>query len=363
MHLTRLKILFFTFIFTGLFSSEVEAQEDKSDCVIKLEQAQTKFDQGRIQDVEALITDCIRGTEFDKAEKTHALKLLTLTYLFLEEPELAEATMLHLLETSHEFVINQAIDPSVFINLYNKYRHDPLYSVGILAGGVVANPIVTQLNGTQDLNSDTRQVYTPLFGIRVGINGEYEFLDKFYASAGIYYASIKFQKIHESTQPFSNLTNEEAGFKGEESQTSMELPLLLQYHLVETRVLTPYVAAGVSPQFLISATYPGDALTNEIIDSAPVTSSTIDLIKDRNRFNVYAVGVVGLKYKIGEGFFNVQLRYSFGILQSTKEDSVLEPQDPNLLWDLGESTDGYRLQNLGISIGYTLHRYKPKKLR
>lgn len=120
------------------------AQEDKSDCVIKLEQAQTKFDQGRIQDVEALIIDCIESTEFEKADKTHALKLLTLSYLFLEEPEKAEATMLQLLETSHEFTINQAIDPSEFINLYTKYRTEPLYSIGLVGGGVIASPIVTR---------------------------------------------------------------------------------------------------------------------------------------------------------------------------------------------------------------------------
>lgn len=364
----RLKTLFFIFIFISLFSSvviaqeEVEAQEDKSDCVIKLEQAQAKFDQGRIQDVEALITGCIAGTEFDKAEKTQALKLLTLTYLFLEEPELAEATMLHLLETSHEFTVSQAIDPSEFINLYNKYRHDPLYSIGFLVGGVVASPIVTQLNSTQNLISDVRQIYNPLFGIRGGFNGEYEFKDKFYASAGIYYTSIKFQKFHESTLPLSNQSTD-AGFTGEEVQVSIELPILLQYHLIETRIFTPYVSAGISPQFLISAEYPGDALKNEIPGSAPVTSPSISLTNDRNRFNLYAVGVAGLKYKLGEGFLNLQLRYSFGIFQSSKESSALEPEDHNLLWDLSESSDGFRLQDLGVSIGYTIHRYKPKKLR
>lgn len=359
----KINKLVLIFLISSLQSGYLFAQEDKSDCVIKLEQAQEKYDQGRIQDVEPLIGECLAGTEFDKVEKTQALKLITLAYIFLEEPELAESTMLQLLETSHEFTVNQAIDPSGFINLYNKYRHDPLYSIGFLAGGVVATPIITQLNSTQDLNNDSRQTYTPLFAIRGGINGEYEFMDKFYASAGIYYSSIKFQKIHKSTQPFSALTNEEAGFQGDEGQTSIEIPLLLQYHLIENRKLTPYVSAGVSPSFLISANYPGDALKNEVPGSAPVAVQTISLINDRNRFNLSAVGLVGVKYKIGEGFLNVQLRYSFGIFQSSKEASALEPDDPNLLWELSESSDGFRLQDLGISIGYTKHFYKPKKLR
>lgn len=368
MHLTRLKTLFFVFIFTGLFSSvviaqeEVEAQEEKSDCVIKLEQAQAKFDQGRIQDVEALITDCIAGTEFDKADKTHALKLLTLTYLFLEEPELAEATMLHLLETSHEFTVNQAIDPSVFINLYDKYRNDPLYSIGFLAGGVAAIPIVTQLNSTQDLNNDSRQTYTPLIGFRLAVMGEYKLMDKIYANAGIGFNSIKFQKIHNSTKIFSGLEN--GGFEGTETQTSIELPIIIRYHIVESRSLKPYAGLGIAPQLLISASYPSDGLKNEVKGSADVTSNSIDdLIQDRNKFNLAVVATVGVKIKIGEGYINGQIRYSYGIFQSSKEKSALNPTDPNLLWDLGESSDGFKLHDLGISIGYTLHRYKPKKIK
>ncbi len=367
MHLTKIYRITAFFIIGSLYSGclfaqeEVKAEEDKSDCVIQLELAQSKYDQGRIQDVEELISTCIESGEFSKAEKTSALKLLTLSYLFLEEPELAESTMLGLLETSHEFEINEAIDPSEFINLYNKYRTEPLYSVGFMLGGIVANPIITELNGTPDLNNDSRQKYTPLFGIKGAINGEYKIYPKLYLHGELNYSSIKFQKSHPTKKIISE--TDLGGFEGEETHTSLGISLLAQYQFIDKKLIKPYVSLGVSPQFLVSAEYPGDALKYKIEGSADATSGNIGLDKDRKLFNLYAVAIGGLKYKIGEGFLNLQVRYSYGIFQSTKKESALAPDDPNLLWDLNESSDGFRMQDLAVSLGYTIHFYVPKKLR
>ena len=355
----------FVFVFLLFSSGFLMAQEEeKSDCLLKLEEAQNKFDQGRIQDIEPLIGQCLNGDEFDKAEKTQALRLLTLAYLYLEEPELADGIMLRLLENSHEFAINPAIDPSEFINLYNKFRTEPVYSVGLLFGAVYANPIITELNSTHDLNS-TRQFYVPRFGFRAAFNGEYKLTDNIIANPGIGFQTISFKKTHEIATSFSGIINEDAdeGFEGTETQTAIEVPLLVQYEITKFGVFTPFVSAGLSPQILISSKFPSDALSYTILGSAPVTSTTIDSTPDRNRFNLYAVAVAGLKIKLGEGFFTTQIRYSHGIFSSSKPVNSLTPDDPNLLWDLNESFDGFRLHDLGASIGYTLHIYKPKKLR
>lgn len=355
----------FIFVLLCFSSGYLFAQEEeKSDCLLKLEQAQNKFDQGRIQDVEPLIGICLEGDEFDKAEKTQALRLLTLAYLFLEEPELADGTMLRLLETSHEFAINPAIDPSEFINLYNKFRTEPVYSVGLIFGAVYANPIVTELNSTHDLNS-TRQFYVPRFGFRAAFNGEYKLTDNIIVNPGIGFQSISFKKTHEVATSFSGIIDEDQdiGFEGTETQIAIELPLLVQYKITEFRSITPFVSAGLSPQFLISSTFPSDALKYTISGSAPVTAVNVISTPDRNRLNLYAVAVAGLKFKLGEGFITTQIRYSHGIFSSSEADNSLNPDDPNLLWDLNDSFDGFRLHDLGASIGYTLHIYKPKKLR
>ncbi len=355
------RILLLLLLFSLLSSNLYAQEEDKSDCVLKLEQAQTMFDQGRIQDVEPLIGKCIAINEFDKVEKAQALKLLTLAYLFLEEPELAEANMLQLLNTNHEFAVNPSIDPSEFINLYEKFRHEPLLSVGVSVGALFTAPIITELNSTQDLNNDSRQSYSPKLGFRFGLNVEYKFATKLYANVGVSYQIANFQKTDESLKIITSTLN--GGFEAEETQNIVELPLLVQYHLIEKSNITLYASAGISPQFLLSSTFPSDAIKYELVGSAPVTSGTITLTSDRTRFNLSVVAIGGLKYKFGEGYFKAQVRYSHQILNASKSESSLTPSDPNLLWDFTESYDGFRLHDLGFSFGYTFHYYKPKKLR
>ncbi len=355
--------LFFPLLLLSFYSGILYAQEEKSDCVIKLEQAQSKYDQGRIQDVEPLIGKCLAEEGFNKTGKTQALKLLTLSYLFLEEPEKAGESMLKLLHTNHLFTVNSAIDPSEFINLYEKYRHAPLFSIGFLGGGVVSQPIITQLNSTHNLNNENRQVYTPLLGFRVGVNAEYKLKEKIYASVALNYSFIKFEKTHEATKAISNILTDEIGFEGIETQTSIELPLMAQYYIAQTNNLTTYVSLGLAPQIMLNANYPGETISYTVEGSASVTSQNIILTKDRNSFNLYAIAAGGLKLKVGEGFVHFQLRYSYGILQSAKEPSALVPSNPNLLWDFNESVDGFRLHNLSLSVGYTFDIYVPKKLR
>ena len=355
---------YYTLIILGLLAFTpiiLVAQDEKSDCVIKLEQAQTKYNQGRIQDIEGLIGDCLKNKGFEKADNVKALKLLTLSYLFLEEPEKAEETMLELLKTEHELAVNPAIDPSEFINLYEKYRNEPIFSVGGHLGVAFASPIITHLNGTQDLNNESRQSYAPLLGIRFGLNIEYKFKPRLYVIGGFNFQIIEFEKTHTALKIISGTEN--GGFEGAEEITSLEMPLMGLYHLMEKEKFTLYAGLGIAPQFLISETYQSDATTFSIEGSGSVTTGKVNITPNRGRFNLSALGVVGAKIKIGEGYLNVKLRYSQQVINSSKPESSLTPAVPNLLWDLTEAYDGFRLQDVGLSVGYTHNIYLPKKLR
>lgn len=347
-------------VFTLFVSRQVLAQEEeKSECVIKLEEAQQKYNQGRIQDVEPLIGKCVEGEEFNKADKTQAYKLLTLSYIFLKELELAEGTMLKLLETNHEFEINETVDPSEFINLYNKYRTEPLVSIGILGGAVVGQPVITSLNGAADLNGD-RQKYTPQIGFRVGLNAEYKLFDKWYANPGIGFTHMAIKKTFENDKVISD--EPLGGFEGVLNFNIIELPLLMQYQFLEGK-LRPYAVAGIVPQFFASASYPGDVTKNSIEGSADATQGTLSLNEDLNRFNFAVTIAGGVKFKAPAGFINARIRYNYGMINVFKSESGTDPSDPNLIWDLKESLDGFKIQDLSIYIGYTYHIYIPKKLR
>ncbi len=359
------KLLYIAFIIVFIlrvpYLYAQDETEDKSDCVLNLEKAQQQYDKGRIQDVEPLISKCLKNNEYEKIEKVQALKLLTLAYLFLEEPEQAEETMLTLLNTNHEFTTNPAIDPSEFINLYEKFRHDPLYNIGILGGVTLANPIVTKLNSTQNLNNSNRPSYTPLLSFSVGAYIEYEFKNRFYINGGLSFKNLSFKKNSPATKPITNSSN--GGFEGRENQSYIDLPLWGQYHIMENKGFTLYAGLGVAPQFLLSASFPGDAMSNAVEGSADATSNTISVTADRNRFNAAGIALAGVKLKAGEGYVNFQIKYGQQFLQNTKDASALTPENSNMVWDLSNATDGFRLHTLQITLGYTKNFYVPKKLR
>ncbi len=350
----------FSLLLFSFYSGAIYGQEEKSDCVIKLEQAQSKYDQGRIQDVEPLIGDCLADGGFNKTGKTQALKLLTLSYLFLEEPEKAGETMLKLLHANHLFTVNPAIDPSEFINLYDKYRHEPIFNIGGMFGTVFGSPIITDLNGTPDLNNDSRQSYSPLLGIKGDLFIEYKFKPKLYLLGGFSFQIIEFEKTHESQKIISGALN--GGFTGAEEVTSIEIPLLVQYHFWKKNKFTMYCALGVAPQLLLSESYQSDATTFEI-DGRLVTTNKIVLTPDRNRFNISAIGIIGAKMQLDEGYINLRVRYSQQVLNSSNPENSLTPSNPNLLWELTDAYDGFRLQDIGFSVGYTRNIFIPKKLR
>ena len=361
MWIKELKLIVFAALFFFVSSATLAQEEEKSECVLKLEQAQEKYNQGRIQDVEPLIGQCIRGDEFNKVDKAQALKLLTLSYIFLKEQELAEVSMLELLKANHEFEINETIDPSEFINLYNKYRSDPLLSVGVLGGVTFAQPIVRQLNSTQDVNESPRQSYTPKLGFRGGFNVEYRLTSKIFLNPGINITHVAFEKTNQALNTGTGTYYGE--FTGALGFNSLELPLFAQYQFLDGKV-RPYALAGVVPQLYTSASYPpGDATKNSIEGSPEVTSNSLNLSDDLKRFNLAVSLGAGLKVKVAGGFFNARLRYSYGLFTTFKESSALNPQNPDLLWELGESLDGFTIQDLSISIGYTYHIFIPKKLR
>lgn len=125
-------LLAFTLLIFSLFATNALAQEER--CTQNLEEAQLRYDEGRIQEVEPLVLNCLETNVFDKAQSVLALRLLILSAIFQNRDEKADGLMLELISTDHEFVPDEALDPTEFINLYNSYRTKPIFSVGIKGG-------------------------------------------------------------------------------------------------------------------------------------------------------------------------------------------------------------------------------------
>src|SRR6188768_1109623 len=115
-----------------LASSQVFGQETSS-CTQTLRLAQTTYESGRLHQLEEILSKCLNDG-FNQEERRQGYKLLVQSYIYLEEPEKADAAMLNLLSTDQFFRPNPDVDPAEFVSLFNRFRTKPLFRVGLKLG-------------------------------------------------------------------------------------------------------------------------------------------------------------------------------------------------------------------------------------
>lgn len=342
----------------------VFAQEESTDpCVQNIEIAQQRYDEGRIQDIQPLLLDCLEQGRYDKAQKSQVLRLLTLSYIFLEEDDKAEATMLELLHTNHEFQVNATIDPTEFINLHERFRYKPLFSVGGRYIFNLSQPIISGINSAASL-TNARPEYdlgVGLFGF--GINFEWEFADNFVLYPELQYKTMNVAKtdyvigvVNQNNEPYITIKN----------VTNMQwlsIPISVKYYFnfSNTRDLRLYANLGGSMDYLLSYNRSPDKNVAEFLE-APAIGESINGADDQNRLNFGVFAGGGITYKLGEGFVSLEARYQYSFTDVTQDPYVINPGNPKQLTTLVQD-DIYKLNHIAISLGYTLNIYIPKQLR
>ena len=353
------KILLLTIIFTSHLAM---AQEEVLDvCVQNIEIAQQRYDEGRIQDIQALLNDCLEGGTYTKAEQSQVLRLLTLSYIFLEDEEKAEATMLRLIQENHEFQVNAAIDPTEFINLHEQFQYKPVFNIGIKYIFNFAQPIVTDLNSSFNL-SETRPEYSTDFSfVGFGASFEWEFYENLVLYPEIHYKNmsvtntIKNDGVLETTDYMTAINSED--------QTWFSLPVSVKYNFEFPSIpkLGAYVNLGGSLDYLLKSNRTSDG-TTLALKNAPVVGFNTISTQDKNRLNYGIIAGGGVTFKASEGFISLEVRYLHSLTKLVNSDNVLNPTDPAQL-NTGVQDDIYRLNHIAISLGYTLNVYIPKQLR
>jgi hypothetical protein len=346
----------------GLVLAQEELQvEEVSPCVQNIEVAQQRYDEGRIQDIQPLLKDCLERNEYDKAQKSQALRLLTLAYIFLDDEEMAEATMLELLHANHEFQVDPSIDPTEFINLHEQFRYKPLFNIGFKYSFNQAQPVVTGINNSLNMNG-YRHTYNPELAIvGLGVNFEYEFAKNF-----VLYPELQFKTLILTSTTFQDgiLGNPEAiEITNYEEHSWLSIPVSVKYNINFPKKpnIKLYVNLGGSFEYLLIANRSAEENVLKLKD-APDVKGLIEGADDKNKVNFAAIGGLGFTYKLGEGFIYLEGRYTYALTQFTNAANVLNPVDPFQL-NTGVQDDLYRLNSITVSIGYTLNIYIPKQLR
>ena len=325
----------------------------QSTCAQTLRLAQSIYEQGRLHELPQLLEGCLRDG-FSDEEKVNAYKLLTLTYIYLEEPAKADEMMLALLRTDTEFKVNDAVDPAEFAALYKTFRTDPVYRIGGKLGAAISQPTVISADYANDgtNNSANNLGFAGSISSEIPLHGK---MKKFTLNPELSFRLLSFKSVNEKGP--NPLADTSLVTPATERQSWISLPVSLQYDFYETALFGYYVSAGFSADYLLSAS---KAIISNREGNSAVDENSFPILAQRNRFNAGALLSAGFKRKVGKGFLLVELRYKMGLLALSRKSDTYE--NSVLLFDYKYVDGIYRLNTLSLSAGYVLNRYNPKKL-
>jgi hypothetical protein len=330
-----------------------EAQQKTTTCAQTLRLARSIYENGRLHELPDLMRDCLSKTEWSTQERVDAYKLLTLSYIYLEEPEKADEMMLNILRTDPEFKPNDNIDPAEFVALWRTFRTEPVYRLGVKAGGNATQPNV---HSYSPLNEGTEN-YDYGFGFQAGLSGEIAiFNDRLYLNPELYY-NIKSFKVNNSF------------FEGDQTTTGtikmnwISLPVSVQYPLRVGRnkldpQWTPYVSGGISVDYLLGVT---TDLTTKINDQSDVATSTTgrDGKTQYASFNFAPIISAGVKGKVKKAEIVAEIRYNFGVATIFDKQKLYESQSE--VFGNKFVHGPFSLNTLSVSLGYLMNKYSPRK--
>lgn len=322
----------------------------QQNCAQTLRLARSTYDQGRLHELPSLMKECLKPDGFNKQERVEAYKLLTMGYIYLEEPEKADSSMLLLLKTDPYFLPNEKVDPQEFLGLYKTFRTDPVYRIGMKAGVAFSQPNVINSIAIKDGTSK----YDYQAGVVVGAALEMPIFKKFVLNPELLFVNRRFNLV-------SSVNNNST--TSAEAQSWLALPISVQYEFFRERFkknerkILPYVSLGIQTDYLLSASV---ETTTERIGSATITPQTYDIGDSRKKINLSAILSAGIKIKAGPGLLVGEVRYLQGLTPVTTTNDVLSNQPQ--LFNNYENTHIFSMNALAVTVGYGYNIFKPKKL-
>jgi hypothetical protein len=351
-----------------LFASSALAQT----CAQTLRLARATYEQGRLHEIEEQLQGCLKSPEqggFSKDEKqlrVEAYRILCLSYIYLEEPQKADEAMLNLKRTDPYYAPNPDVDAAEFVALYNTFRKDPIYRFGFTLGGNFSIPNVQEQLTAIELTDDSE--YKAAFAIQLGAAFDVPlnfFKEKRWTlHTELLYAQNKFEidqkevQLDPNTDPSAEPGQNE--FEGIETHSRVALPVLVQYQIVqrnENQKYKPYVALGVTPDYLVSSKM---TVIRTKAGLPGVPEKTEDLNPQREAFQLAATAAIGVKAQAGPGNFVLEIRYNYGLTNVSSAETALQNQ--SLALDYGYVDPVFNLQSLSFSLSYLFNKHNPKKL-
>jgi outer membrane protein W len=318
------------------------------NCSENLRKATIAYDNGLIQTVPDLLLKCLPG--YSKVQKTQAYRLLILSYIFDNKPDLADKYMQALLRFDPLYIV-QDEEPVEFRNLFGLYRTEPVYSLGIMAGGVLSFADMMYPFSTSDLNSTKTYFNTlPSFEIMAYFNSY--ITDNIKLNLTLNLTQNRFN-INQDILDFSRIKLTENLIS-----TGLGIAGTYEFRKVRKTIIKPYITIGIEPNYLIFAAMTAQRIYTD--DSKPlVEDQGINTLAIRRKFNVAPYISTGVKYRIGKAWLIADIKYSHNILSTNNTANRFS--NDNLMFKYYYIDSDFAMQHFCINIGIIQSFYNPIK--
>ncbi len=342
----KTKNLLTLLILLALSSSDIFAQ-----CTQVLNRAEDEFEAGRILGIPAMLRECLNTDGFSKEETIRAHKLLTQVYIFSDQESKAEESMVNLLRVDPEHQLDENFDPAELFYLYEKFRVDPIFRIGVKLGGNLLTPVVINEYSTFSPENSSR-TYTSAAGFNVELSFERHFQSGLEGSVGAMFRTSTYEvnNISESTTILSTI---------KDAQSWLKVPIMARYNFnyANRTGPLPYFLLGGSVDYLLAAT---------IVDSnrqggtqKAVNNYNLLTRDERNRINLSGIAGAGVKLRSQTHFITIEGRYEVGFLNYINAENRYNSNES--VHGLSYVSDDLKLGYLSFTVGYTRSIYNPKK--
>jgi outer membrane protein W len=334
------KPLLLLFIIFGLNSLSIA-----QNCSEKIIEAQSFYDQGSFADCLSNLTECLNSEQ--EAERWKAYRLSAMAYLALNDAKKAKNAAYEMMTINPRYHANLVTDPRELVELIKEITIIPKFSFG-LAASIGTNSTFPQIDDVY-MVSDQRKTYKGRNSFQFGISSTYQINN----SLGIRVAVNATTKSYKIDYGFANWES-----TAEEKLNYLMVPVAMTYLVNTHSRVRPFVQAGLYGGYLLNTknSFESTYLTDGQVYSLQNVSS----IDRRNRVDVgWTIGS-GFIYKIEDGHLSLQVNF----LKSSR--NVVNPDtrydDNDLMFSYHYLDDDFKLNNLTISIGYSVYlNYKVLK--
>lgn len=336
------------------------AQQRELNCTQKLNQAEDMFDAGSLSEIPELLNGkrvkCFNKGGFSKEEKIRAYRLLALVHLFNDNGPEAEEAVINLLTADPEHPLSPD-DPIELKYLFDKYRSEPIFRIGIKAGANLTYIRSIGEFGSYSNQDEVTKEFTPGLGFQAELTFEYTIIENLEVLSGFAWSQTKYEIGYNNITSLSDVYPESTSFQVSltEQQNQFKVPVMVRYGYPLGNLI-PFATLGLSVDYLLNSSISGSRA-----GTATRQLTSLSLLEDnmRKEWNWSYFAGLGVKLKTKTNFLLFEARYNMAGNNTVR--TKYRYNNEKLLFDMAHVDDDKILNNLSVSVGYIHSIYKPKK--